>query len=84
MTVRVNVSINFEAEDAEAAEAAIAGWKLHEGCQVYPMVTQSVAPLEADAKGALAPVPEPEPEPPPPLEVPSEAEAAELRSPDEA
>ena len=52
--VRASVNVNFEAADRAEVEELLDGWKLHEGCQVFVSVQESVDPLEADSAGKLA------------------------------
>jgi hypothetical protein len=63
MTVRATVTVNFEADSRGDAETKIAGWRLHEGCQVYASTTEQIQPYEADTTGKPKPVPEQAPPP---------------------
>lgn len=60
-----NVSISFEAANQADAEKKIAGWTLHEGCQVYVSVTETPKPMRTTGKGKVEEAPPPEPPPPP-------------------
>jgi hypothetical protein len=57
----VSVSINFEAEDAADAEAKVAAWKLHEGCNVFVSVSEQLPPAQTDEGGKVVEAPLPEP-----------------------
>jgi hypothetical protein len=55
-----SVNITFEAENLADAEAKIGNWKLHEGCQVFATINESLPPAATNAGGEIAPVPQPE------------------------
>ena len=52
-----NVNVSFEAADLAAAQATIEGWTLHEGCQVYVSMTESLPSGETDEAGNVRAAP---------------------------
>lgn len=62
MSTRATVAVSFDAASATEAADRVAGWTLHEGCDVSVAYTDASEPLETGQDGK----PKKKPKPPKP------------------